>query len=86
MSHYDGPLSANPITATRRLAIATTAVSEAPAAATLARPQRSADFDRAGCTQSFSRRDPHAATVSPLLMSACTSPSIMKVGDTWIPF
>ena len=36
--------------------------------------------------QLFSRRNTQSETASPLLMSACTRPSIMKVGDTWIPF
>ena len=36
--------------------------------------------------QLFSRRTTQSETASPLLMSACTRPSIMKVGDTWIPF
>ena len=37
-------------------------------------------WDQAG------RRDAQSAMESPLLMSTRTSPSIMKVGDTWIPF
>src|SRR5882757_1236729 len=36
--------------------------------------------------QLFSRRNTQSEIASPLLMSACTRPSIMKVGDTWIPF
>src|SRR3984893_6397154 len=36
--------------------------------------------------QLFSRRTTQSETASPLLMSACPRPSIMKVGDTWIPF
>jgi hypothetical protein len=36
--------------------------------------------------QLFSRRNTQSEIASPLLMSACTRPSIMKAGDTWIPF
>lgn len=36
--------------------------------------------------QIFTRRDAQSATESPLLMSARTSPSIMNVGETWMPF
>jgi hypothetical protein len=39
-----------------------------------------------GLIQSFSRRDTQSETASPLLMSGCTRPSTMKVGDTWMPF
>ena len=35
-----------------------------------------------GRSQFFVRRAAQSVTASPLLMSACTSPSIIKVGDT----
>jgi transposase-like protein len=34
----------------------------------------------------FSKRDAQSETASPLLILACTRPSIMNVGDTWTPF
>ena len=36
--------------------------------------------------QRLGRRDTQSATASPLLISLCTSPLIMKLGDTWMPF
>jgi hypothetical protein len=36
--------------------------------------------------QLFSKCNTQSETASPLPMLACTRPSIMKVGDTWIPF